>query len=454
MADRKETVLRYFNENRQYMDERVKDGIEKNRKGLATLRFTDSSGNPVTGVHIEAVQKTHAFKYGANIFMLDEMESREKNEAYKELFKDAFNLATIPFYWCDLEPEQGKPRFTKDSPRLYRRPAPDLCLEFCRSSGIEPKLHCLNYDQWTPRWVPQDKSEVKRLLDKRFGEIAGRYAGVIPSYEVTNETFCPRLDTPQRKSTPFFDDPEIIEWSFDCARRHFPGNKLIINEATDFVWGREIWDGVRETPNNRNGYYMQIERALRKGAPIDSIGMQYHMFKRAEEEEKHIVPFYDPRRLYDTMDLFSDFGLPLQMTELTIPAFSDSDEDEELQAEIIRNLYSIWFSHPNMEAIIYWNLVDGYAAFAPQGDMTAGENYFRGALAHFDLTPKPAYFVIRDLFSKVWRTNESISSKADNSASFRGFYGDYELTVTAKGNTIKQNITLAKNKNNEFAFTI
>ncbi|MBQ7377508.1 MAG: hypothetical protein IJW71_04210 [Clostridia bacterium] len=24
----------------------------------------------------------------------------------------------------------------------------------------------------------------------------------------------------------------------------------------------------------------------------------------------------------------------------------------------------------------YWNLVDGYAAFAPQGDMTAGENNY------------------------------------------------------------------------------
>ena len=81
------------------------------------------------------------------------------------------------------------------------------------------------------------------------------------------------------------------------------------------------------------------------------------------------------------------------MTEVTIPAYSNSEEDEALQAEIIEKLYSIWFSHSNMEQIIYWNLVDGYAAFAPQGDMTAGENYYYDLVnvsdSDSDLSSKP-----------------------------------------------------------------
>ena len=40
-----------------------------------------------------------------------------------------FNLATVPFYWNTLEPEYGKPRYAKDSVKIYRRPAPDLCME-------------------------------------------------------------------------------------------------------------------------------------------------------------------------------------------------------------------------------------------------------------------------------------------------------------------------------------
>ena len=61
---------------------------------------------------------------------------------------------------------------------------------------------------------------------------------------------------------------------------------------------------------------------------------------------------------------------------MTIPAYSDSFEDEEVQAELIEKLYTVFFSHPAMEAIIYWNLVDGYAVAAPQGDMTKGENIY------------------------------------------------------------------------------
>ena len=52
---------------------------------------------------------------------------------------------------------------------MYRRPNPDLCIECCQAHGIEPKLHCLVYDQWSPKWVPRDDAwAVKRLLEKRI----------------------------------------------------------------------------------------------------------------------------------------------------------------------------------------------------------------------------------------------------------------------------------------------
>lgn len=75
------------------------------------------------------------------------------------------------------------------------------------------------------------------------------------------------------------------------------------------------------------------------------------------------------------MDTYAKFGKPLQITEITIPAYSNDPADEEIQSQIIKNLYSIWFSHPAMEAIIYWNLPDGYAHRAVPGDMTQGGEY-------------------------------------------------------------------------------
>ena len=125
-------------------------------------------------------------KWNVNVLVEN---SAEKNEIYKARFAEAFNLATLPFYWKDLEPERGKPRYAKDSPRVYRRPSPDLCVEWCESNGIEPKEHCLNYpaDYTCPDWAKGEVQKEKAFLEKRFRELAERYAGRIPMWEVTNE---------------------------------------------------------------------------------------------------------------------------------------------------------------------------------------------------------------------------------------------------------------------------
>ena len=160
---------------------------------------------------------------------------------------------------------------------------------------------------------------------------------------------------------------------------------------------------------------MQIERALLKGARIDGIGMQFHMFHQgsAEDVVRKTRDFYDPMRLFDVMDTYAKLGKPMQITEITIPAYSEDPGDEETQAEILRTLYRIWFSHRAMKAIIYWNLPDG---------------------------PKPAYRVVRDLFGKEWRTN--FERDVGGQFSFRGFHGTYELEATANGRTVKQEFRL------------
>lgn len=448
MSMRAEQVLKPFEDNKAYMENRIREGIEANRKGLATLRFVDAQGEEITGVHAEIEQKSHDFRFGANCFMLEELETEEKNREYKKRFAELLNLATLPFYWCDLEPEQGKLRFTKDSPRIYRRPVPDLCLEFCRENGIEPKLHCLNYDQWTPLWVPEDTLSVKKYLDKRFAEIAERYRDSISKMEVINETLCPETeDTTRGRSTRFFREPDIVEWSFAHARNYLPANELIINEATPYVWGEAFH-------YNRGAYYTQIERALHKGATIDAIGMQFHMFFPAEREAEITRAYYDPYNLYAVMDQYGDFRKPLQITEVTIPAYSWNPEDEALQAEIIKNLYSIWFSHPNMEAIVYWNLVDGYAAFAPQGDMNSGENYYHAGLLRFDLSPKPSYQMLKKLIHETWHTSLSLNSGERSFIDMKGFYGNYEVRATVDGKTFAQEIHLEKGAKNQFEIVI
>ena len=434
---RTEYISKAFDRTDDATRQRIEDGIENNRKGEANIRVVDADGAPVSGVRVRARLKKHAFLHGANIFMLDELETAKKNAAYREVFPQLFNLATLPFYWSDQEPTEGKVRFGKDSERIYRRPTPDLCLEYCEEKGVTPKLHCLNYDQWTPRWVPRDVKEIKRLLEKRIREIAKRYASRIHGMEVINETLLSPVDEPTRRSTPFFGEDDLIAWSFDCARKYLPRNELIINEATE-----QAWDVSRGA---RSWYPLSIGDAMRKGATIDAIGMQFHMFYPREREEKQACFFYNPKMLLDAMDTYERlFHLPLQITEVTIPAYSNDAKDEELQAKILENLYTVWFSHPAMEAVIYWNVVDGYAAFAPQGDMTSGENYYYGGLMRFDFSKKPAFDRMQELFEHRWHTDAVAETDESGVARFRGFYGEYDVEIEKNGQAFKAAYALKK----------
>lgn len=440
MGEDRRKILEKFEANRDELERSVQAGIEAYRKGGAVVKAVDSEGKPIAGAKVTVRQKNHAFRYGANLFMLDELETPEKNEKYKEAFKRIFNMATLPFYWSDLEPEEGKPRYAKDSPKIYRRPAPDLCIEYCKQNGIEPREHALAYDNFFPEWLyDADIFKIKKKFEQRCAEISARYGADIRTIEVTNETWW------AQGKTAIYNDPDFVEYSFKTARKYFGANELSINEYAG------VWEDNARTDDR---YYMQVENALMKGAEIDAIGMQYHMFHRAEEEYERTRRTYDPNHLRAIMDLYGRFNKPIQITEVTIPAYSNKPEDEQLQAEIIRWLYSIWFSQPQVEQIIYWNLVDGYAAYAPQGDMTAGENYYYGGLMRFDLTPKPAYDMIDTLFNKEWRTNLDIEANADGETSFRGFYGDYELTVQSGDKSVTKSVTLSKTGKNEFTVTL
>lgn len=434
-------ILKAFEDNKEYIKKASADGIRNNRMGKCSIRITDNNGIPLPNVPLHIEQKSHNFKYGANIFMLDEFETEEKNLQYRKNFKEICNMATLPFYWNELEPEEGKPRFAENSPRIYRRPAIDLCMKYCNENNIEPKEHCLFYEPYTPEWVDvTDINSMKKKYEKRIQTLAERYRDRIRCWEVTNETLYFFKD-----ASVMYTAPDLIEWCFDCASRYFPDNELLINDAHC-----NIWNVFNE---NRSQYYMQIERALSKNARIDGIGMQFHMFYSREDEKKETELFYNPMHLYRVLNRYADFKKPIQLTEITIPAYSTNEDDEQIQAEIIRNLYTIWFGYPNVEAIMYWTLVDGYAAFAPQGDMSVGENYYYGGLMRFDMSPKPAYYVIRDLFIKEWHTDVRIATDENGMAEFEGFYGCYDVAVFSN-EKFQRKIELKKDGENRFELAV
>ena len=135
--------------------------IEQNRKSDAKVELT----NVKPGAEVKIEQISHEFLFGANIFLFGQFDTPEKNKKYEDTFGDLFNAATVPFYWKDLEPERGKPRYEAGSSYIYRRPPPDPVVQFCESKGINMNGHTAIYpiNHSHPTWMPDDRKEMERM---------------------------------------------------------------------------------------------------------------------------------------------------------------------------------------------------------------------------------------------------------------------------------------------------
>ena len=440
--------LSYAREQSEFLNDTAKKNIEKYRKGYCKIKFVDKDGNPVVGKKVSVCLKDHEFKYGANIFMLDEFPDEKRNAAYRDNFSKYFNLATVPFYWDGLEPEQGKPRFAKDSTKVYRRPAPELCVEYCENNGIAAKLHCLVYDKFIPEWLKRDDMDyMEKAYEERIAQIAQRFNGRLYEVEVINELLC---ENNWHYKSVISSKRDIVEWSFALARKYMPKEKLVINEGN---FTREY-----QTYGYRHPYYMLCDLALSKGVCIDKIGVQHHCFSGAttvtdEQYENEIfgadnAVMFNPLGIFRELTTLATLGKPTEITEITVPTFGDTEADEELQADLLDVLYTTAFAQRDLENVVYWNVPDGYA-YQPAG-RNWNENKCRGGLFHNDVTPKKSAERLYEMFKKRWHTEETLETDENGYIEFFGFYGKYTADICGKAS----DFSITKNGSNSITVNV
>lgn len=418
------------------IETRIQDGIEENRKGTATIKILDAGKKSIPGAKIEVEQISHEFLFGANTFMLDGFETPERNRKFEEAFKQVFNFASVAFFWKDIEPEEGKYRYGKDSPKIYRRPAPDIVVDFCKKNEIKMKGHTLIWNSRgasLPEWYPKEEYAFKKSFRKRIEGISDRYGDAIQYWDVANET----THVPVSES---WLPKDYVYYTFKLCEKYFPmENTLIYNEVPETF--------VKSKYGEYSHLYLLIQSLLERGAKIDMIGLQFHIFD-------HIVPSKDvflgkgftPQQVFDVLDLYGELGFPLNISEITFPALPEGPQGLENQAKLTRNFYRLFFSHPQMEAITWWNMPDGYA-------YGKEDRYHAGCLDK-SLEPKPAYHVLDELINREWHTKTEIHSDQEAKAKFRGFFGKYKLTITHNGKKVEHIINLAKHGTRTFNIVI
>jgi GH35 family endo-1,4-beta-xylanase len=168
------------------------------------------------------------------------------------------------------------------------------------------------------------------------------------------------------------------------------------------------------------------------------MGIQFHLFNLDSRDKSIKGSLYPPDQLINTYDQLAKTGLPLHITEITVPG--SGENGSILQANIVENLYRLWFSIPNMEAITWWNLADGTAH--------ENENNIQAGLLDNKMDPKPAYLVLDKLINQEWKTNMTIKTNTKGRDSFRGFFGKYRINYNGK--KYEKEIELTKSSDNKY----
>jgi GH35 family endo-1,4-beta-xylanase len=223
--------------------------------------------------------------------------------------------------------------------------------------------------------------------------------GKIAVYDVMNEPFGSLLY--QQK---FGADREgylqMLADLYKEVKRLDPQAKLFLNDAG------------QESPEPREKFLAFARELLKRGAPIDGFGVQFH------------IGSLNPMEVLKAFDELSRGGQLVSVSEFdTVVSTKRTPEIEAYQADLLRDLLTASFSHPKVDHFIMWGFWDG--------DHWLGN----GPLYNLDWSPKPAQKVWRQLVFKDWWTRDVGRTNSKGEYSTRGFIGDYAVSISVNGKT-------------------
>ena len=410
------------------------ENIEKYRKGDATIQFKTSDGEVIRNATVEIHQKTHDFLFGCIIFDLIGNENTYKEDLFREQFRQIFNLAVFPFYWPGYESKQG---FTSWEDMLK-------VIDWCKANGITTKGHPLVWatKSGTPDWLSEyTERESEELLKTRVLNITAGFRDKIELFDVVNEPI--HVRTWKNKMMNFSDEndwdvtdsiPLVADYVEDALKWAHQGNPkatLLINEYKTLA-----------DMDARKRYDELLTELKKRNAPISGMGIQGH-----EPRQE----WFSPEEVWKTFDLYSKFGYPIHITEFHpqssgVPitgGWRTGAWTKEAQTEFTEQFVKLCFGHPSVASINWWG-------FSDRNIWLPG-----GGLVDEEYQPKPVYIMLDRLINQTWKTNATVQTNNQGTAAFRGFYGEYEISLnTPDGKMRFYKIHMCKNEENRWIFTI
>ncbi len=312
-----------------------------------------------------------------------------QSEGFKKAFEELFNFATITHYvwdtWYELfEPREG----------VYNWGIKDNIVNWLAEKNItiEGRPLFWFHPSVTPEWL-KNKSyfELKKYVEKHTHDLVSHYGGKVSRWEIINEYH----DWANIHNHTPEQTLEIVRLACDKTKEVNPDALRIINNCAP--WGEYSALGMTAAFNSDNSLRSPrkfISDLVDSGTDFDILGIQVYFPERdlsdivrmLERMEKFNKPIY-------ITEMGASSGPTKEMIasgEMKLPGQPYDWHrywDEELQADWLEKVYSIYFSRPSIKAINWYDFSD----FRP--------HIKNGGLIRENSTTKKSYMKLKDLLT-------------------------------------------------------
>jgi endo-1,4-beta-xylanase len=402
--------------------QQAQQDIEKNRKGNLTVSLTDSQGNPLTNAKVDYQQLSHDFVFSI---------AWPSPANYADLRQAGFEYASFESWWGEIETAEGVYQF------------PDAEVDQLNKAGFGIVMHAAvwptsAYPPATPRFlVNADPRELATQAKQYSHDVIDHYGGKIKVYNVFNEP-----DLSQAYQFTLDELVKMVGASLQGAKQADPDVTNYVNISMPVFasvgrggpWYTGAYDmygkprpGVLSFPSPaRSG--MEFLKALAAAGDMpENIGLEYYYGV--------VLPPIDLGIFAGSLDEYSIFSKKLFLSELsygTLDDYPNLDKSwehyggwhqgytDQAQADWARDSLTIAFSKPMVSGVQWVGTTDGPATYDFVGD----------GLFHSDMiTPRPALAAIGEAIHS-WTSQGITTSDAGGTLNFRGFGGEYALTIT------------------------
>ncbi|TWU55312.1 endo-1,4-beta-xylanase [Rubripirellula reticaptiva] len=364
--------------------------IDELRKRDVSLAIRDRDGNPRPGAKVSVKLERHLFGFGSAVSAPMLTGNGEDNDRYRNTFKQYFNVGTI---------ENGLKWKSWDNQWISHRETIDA-LRWMNEAQIPARGHVMVWPgiRYLPEWVPTiyDRPDVlSKVIDSHIREMGFATSGMVRDWDVLNEVF------DNRDLTDILGDEAMVNW-FKVAKDVAPDAELYYNDYAGLVRGG--------FPTAHKEHFVKTVRYLTtNNAPIDGIGIQGHFGAL-------LTP---PERMLAELDRYHELGLKVLITEYDVEV-----PGKELQSDFTRDFLTTCFSHPAVEGVVTWGFWAG-AHWKPEA-----------ALFAKDWTPTAMGQQWIHMTQNEWTTQQELVADVGGKINFRGFLGQYVITVDGEASRI------------------